>query len=73
LFPRSHRGAGRKLALQRLARLQDIVDQNDERARFAAIAADLFAPFFGVAAVSKPVAVPWLTTAFAFFRRIAGV
>jgi hypothetical protein len=73
---RYHQSTRCKLALQRFARFQDVVHQNDECAAFAAIAAELLAPrgfFLGVAAVDAPVAVAGLTAAFAFNRRIAGV
>jgi hypothetical protein len=72
---RSHERARRKPASQRLARFHNIVDQDRQRASFAAKAADFLAPrgaFLGIAAVNPPVAVPWLTAAFAFLQGIAG-
>jgi hypothetical protein len=68
--------AHRKPAFQRRARLENIVDQDHQRAAFAAIAADISAARrfgLGVAAVKQPVAVAGLSAAFAFNRGIAGV
>jgi hypothetical protein len=63
-------------AFQRLARFQDIGDQDDERFAFAAIATHLLTPrrfVFRVAAMDQPVAVARLAATFAFWRGIAGV
>jgi hypothetical protein len=73
---RSRQGTRRELALQRFARLQDIIDQDDERFAFSAVAADFLAPrrfVLRVAAMDQPVSVSRLAAAFAFWQGSTGV